>query len=94
MPRKSPAHDSRVITYRTLPGSSPQYQRVNVGECTAWVQTKLAFDLEEHGTALRAIFSNMMAVSKFGVLEDRITEIKGNARKADSAVPSCEFRVS
>ena len=46
MPRKSPGHDSRVITYRTLPGSSPQYQRVNVGQCTAWVQTKLAFELE------------------------------------------------
>jgi len=42
MPRKSPAHDSRVITYRTLPGPAPQYQRVNVGECTAWVQTNLA----------------------------------------------------
>ncbi len=49
MPRKSPGHDSRVITYRTLPGSSPQYQRVVVGECTAWVQTNLAFDLEVRG---------------------------------------------
>jgi hypothetical protein len=49
MPRKSPKHDSRVITYRTLPGSTPQYQRANVGECTAWVQTKLAFDLEVRG---------------------------------------------
>jgi hypothetical protein len=49
MPRKSPGHDSRVITYRTLPGSSPHYQRVNAGECTAWVQTKLAFDLEVRG---------------------------------------------
>ena len=49
MPRKSPGHDSRVITYRTLPGSSSQYQRVNVGECTAWVQTNLAFDLEVRG---------------------------------------------
>jgi hypothetical protein len=48
MPRKSTADDSRVITYRTLAGSSPQYQRVNVGECTAWVQTKLEFDLEVH----------------------------------------------
>ena len=46
MPRKSPGHDSRVITYRTLPGSSTRYQRVNVGECTAWVQTNLEFDLE------------------------------------------------
>jgi hypothetical protein len=49
MPRKSPTHDSRVITYRTLPGSSSQYQRVKVGECTAWVQTNLAFDLEVRG---------------------------------------------
>jgi hypothetical protein len=46
MPRKSIGNDSRVITYRTLPGSTPQYQRVEVGECKAWVQTKLAFDLE------------------------------------------------
>jgi (2Fe-2S) ferredoxin len=46
MPRKSPGHDSRLITYRTLPGSSTWYQRVNVGECTAWVQTNLEFDLE------------------------------------------------
>jgi hypothetical protein len=46
MPRKSPGHDSRMITYRTLPGSSTRYQRVNVGECTAWVQTNLEFDLE------------------------------------------------
>ena len=46
MPRKSPGHDSRMITYRTLPGSSTRYQRVNVGECTAWVQTDLEFDLE------------------------------------------------
>jgi hypothetical protein len=49
MPRKPTGHDSRVITYRTLPGSSPQYQRVNVGECTAWVQTNLEFDLEVRG---------------------------------------------
>ncbi len=49
MPRKSPEHDSRVITYRTLSGSSPRYQRVNVGECTAWVQTNLEFDLEVRG---------------------------------------------
>ena len=41
MPRKSPGHDSRMITYRTLPGSSTPYQRVNVGECTVWVQTNL-----------------------------------------------------
>jgi hypothetical protein len=46
MPRKSSGHDSRVITYRTLPGSSTKYQRVKVGECTAWVQTILEFDLE------------------------------------------------
>jgi hypothetical protein len=46
MPRKSPGHDSRMITYRTLPGSSTRYQRVNVGECTAWVQTNLEFDLQ------------------------------------------------
>jgi hypothetical protein len=46
MPRKSPGHDSRMITYRTLPGSSTRYQRVNVGECTTWVQTNLEFDLE------------------------------------------------
>jgi hypothetical protein len=46
MPRKSPGHDSRMITYRTLPGSSTAYQRVNVGEWTAWVQTDLEFDLE------------------------------------------------
>ena len=43
MPRKSPGHDSRMITYRTLPGSWTLYQRVNVGECTAWVQTNLEF---------------------------------------------------
>ena len=43
MPRKSPGHDSRMIAYRTLPGSSTRYQRVNVGECTAWVQTNLEF---------------------------------------------------
>ena len=49
MPRKSPGHDSRMITYRTLPGSSPRYQRVNVGECTAWVQTHLTFELELRG---------------------------------------------
>jgi hypothetical protein len=49
MPRKSPGHESRVITYRTLPGSSPQYRRVNAGECTAWVQTTLEFDLEVRG---------------------------------------------
>jgi hypothetical protein len=49
MPRKAPGHDSRVITYRTLPGSSRQYQRVKVGECTAWVQTNLEFDLEVRG---------------------------------------------
>ncbi len=48
MPRKSPGHHSRMITYRTLPGSSTRYQRVNVGECTAWVQTTLEFDLEVH----------------------------------------------
>ena len=35
-----------MITYRTLPGSSTRYQRVNVGECTAWVQTNLEFELE------------------------------------------------
>jgi hypothetical protein len=46
MPRKPPGHDSRMITYRTLPGSSTRYRRVNVGECTAWVQTNLVFDLE------------------------------------------------
>ena len=46
MPRKSPGHDSRMITYRTLPGSSTRYQPVNVGECTASVQTNLEFDLE------------------------------------------------
>ena len=46
MPRKSAGHDSRMITYRSLPGSSTRYQRVNVGECTAWVQTNLEFDLE------------------------------------------------
>jgi hypothetical protein len=45
MPRKSPAHDQRIITYRTLPDSSRQYQRVNVAECKAWVQTNLEFDL-------------------------------------------------
>jgi hypothetical protein len=45
MPRKSPGHDSRMITYRTLPGSSTRYHRVNVGECTAWVQTNLEFEL-------------------------------------------------
>ena len=44
MPRKSPGHDSRMITYRTLPGSSTRYQRVNVGECTAWVETNVEFD--------------------------------------------------
>jgi hypothetical protein len=44
MPRKSPGHDQRIITYRALPGSSRQYQRVNVAECTAWVQTNLEFD--------------------------------------------------
>ena len=49
MPRKPPGQDSRVITYRTLSGSSPRYQRVNVGECTAWVQTNLEFDLEIRG---------------------------------------------
>ena len=27
----------------------PSIQRVNVGECTAWVQTKLTFDLEMRG---------------------------------------------
>ena len=46
MPRKPPGHDSRVITYRTLPGSSTRYQRVNVEECTGWVHTNLEFDLE------------------------------------------------
>ena len=46
MPRKSPGHDSRMITYRTLPCSSTRYQRVTVGECTAWVQTNLEFDVE------------------------------------------------
>jgi hypothetical protein len=51
MPRKSPGHDSRIITYRTLPGSSTRYQRVNVGECTAWVETNLEFDVEvQHPT--------------------------------------------
>jgi hypothetical protein len=50
MPRKSPGHDSRMITYRTLPGSSTRYQRVNVGECTAWVQTNFEFDLEVQQT--------------------------------------------
>jgi hypothetical protein len=50
MPRKSPGHDSRMITYRTLPGSSTRYHRVNVGECTAWVQTNLEFDLEVQHT--------------------------------------------
>jgi hypothetical protein len=49
MPRKSPAHDQRIITYRTLPDSSRQYQRVNVAECKAWVQTNLEFDLEVTG---------------------------------------------
>ncbi len=39
MPRKSPGHDSRMITYRTLPGSSTRYQRVNVGECTGFRPT-------------------------------------------------------
>jgi hypothetical protein len=38
-----------MITYRTLPGSSRQYQRVNAAECTAWVQTTLKFDLEVQG---------------------------------------------
>jgi hypothetical protein len=47
--RKSPGNDQRIITYRTLPGSSRQYQRVNAAECTAWVQTSLAFDLEVRG---------------------------------------------
>ena len=46
MPRKSFGRDSRMITYRTLPGSSTRYRRVSVGECTAWVQTNLEFDLE------------------------------------------------
>ena len=46
MPRKSPGHDSRMITYRTLPGSSTRYQRMNVGECTAWVQTNLEVGVE------------------------------------------------
>ena len=46
MPRKSSGHDSRVITYSTLPRSSTRYRRVNVGECTAWVQTNLEFDLD------------------------------------------------
>jgi hypothetical protein len=46
MPPKSPGHDSRMITYRTLPRSSTPYQRVNVGECTAWVPTNLEFDLK------------------------------------------------
>jgi hypothetical protein len=49
MPRKSSGKESRVITYRTLPGSSPRYQRVDVAECTAWVQTNLIFDLEVRG---------------------------------------------
>ena len=35
-----------MITYRTLPGSSTRYQRVNVGECTAWVETNVEFDVE------------------------------------------------
>jgi hypothetical protein len=43
MPRKSPGHDSRMITYRTFSGSSTRYQRVHVGECTAWLQTNLEF---------------------------------------------------
>ena len=49
MPRKSPAHDQRIITFRTLSGSSRQYQRVNAAECTAWVQTSLEFELELRG---------------------------------------------
>jgi hypothetical protein len=49
MPGKSPGHDQRIITYRTLPGSSRQYQRANAAECTAWVQTSLAFDLDVRG---------------------------------------------
>jgi hypothetical protein len=49
MPRRSSRQDSRVVTYRTLPGSSRQYQRANVGECTAWVQTNLTFELEMRG---------------------------------------------
>jgi hypothetical protein len=51
MPRKSPAHDQRIITYRTLPDSSRQYQRVNVAECKAWVQT----NLEELGKGRRVV---------------------------------------
>jgi hypothetical protein len=49
MPRKSNGPDSRTITYLTLPGSSRRYQRVNVEECTVWVQTNLTFDLEVRG---------------------------------------------
>jgi hypothetical protein len=46
MPRKSPGRDLGMITYRTLPGSSTRYERVNVGECAAWVQTYFEFDPE------------------------------------------------
>jgi hypothetical protein len=46
MPRTSPGHDQRIITYRALRGSSQPFQRVNVAECMAWVQTTLTFDLE------------------------------------------------
>jgi hypothetical protein len=49
MPRKSAGHNQGIITYRTLPGSSRQYQRVNAAQCTAWVQTSLVFDLEVRG---------------------------------------------
>jgi hypothetical protein len=49
MPRQSSRHYRRIITYRTLPGSSRQYQRVNAAGCTAWVQTSFVFDLEVRG---------------------------------------------
>jgi hypothetical protein len=46
MRRKSPRHDQQIITYRSLPGSARKYQRANAAQCTAWVQTRLAFDLD------------------------------------------------
>lgn len=49
MPRRAGGQGSRVVTYRTVPGSSRPYRRANVGECTAWVQTTLAFELEVRG---------------------------------------------
>jgi hypothetical protein len=90
MPRKSPGHDSRMITYGTFPGSTTRYQRVNAVKCTAWVQTNLPPPRQPIGSGGDSKITHLGADGKYVVadashfLSLRSEEVTQWLRDADS----------